>query len=56
MQTTGTALIAVQRCSLMRMWMPAQDSRSAHGLLYLGAVRDDWCEYQEPQLAAVIQP
>ena len=30
----------------MRMWMPAQGSRSAHTLLYLTAVRDDWREHQ----------
>ena len=39
MQTTGAALLAVNRCSPARVWMPAQDSRSAHGLLYLAAVR-----------------
>jgi len=41
MQTSGTALLAVERCSLVRVWMAAQDSRSAHGLLYFAAVRDD---------------
>ena len=35
MQTTGTALLALKRCSLMRVRMRAQDRRSAHGLLYL---------------------
>ena len=40
-QTSGTALLAVERCSLVRVWMAAQDSRSAHGLLYFAAVRDD---------------
>ena len=34
MQNTGAILLAAQRCSLVRMWTPAQDSRSAHGLLY----------------------
>jgi hypothetical protein len=41
MQTSGTALLAVERCSLVRVWMAAQDSRSAHGLLYFAAVRED---------------
>jgi hypothetical protein len=41
MQTSGTALLAVERCSLVRVWMAVQDSRSAHGLLYFAAVRDD---------------
>ena len=40
MQNTGAILLAAQRCSLVRMWTPAQDSRSAHGLLYLAAVQD----------------
>ena len=35
MQTTGAALLAIKQCSLVRVWMPAQDGRSAHGLLYL---------------------
>ena len=39
MQTTGATLLAAKRCSLARALMPAQDSRSAHGLLYLAAVR-----------------
>ena len=34
MQTTGAALVAAKRCSLACVLMPAQDSRSAHGLLY----------------------
>ena len=34
MQTSGAALLAVERCSLVRMWLAAQDSRNAHGLLY----------------------
>ena len=34
-RTNGAILIAIQRRSLVRMWTPAQDSRSAHGLLYL---------------------
>ena len=37
MQTTGAALLAVEWCSLARVRMAAQDSRSAHGLLYLAA-------------------
>jgi hypothetical protein len=35
----GTALLAVERCSLARVCMAAQDSRSAHGLLYFAAVQ-----------------
>jgi hypothetical protein len=35
MQTTGAVLLAVKRCSLTRVLMPAQDSRSTHRLLYL---------------------
>src|SRR5689334_19281430 len=46
MQTTGAALIAVERRSLACMWMPAQGSRSTHALLYLAAVRDDWREHR----------
>jgi hypothetical protein len=45
-QTIGTTLIAVKRCSLVHIWMPAQGSRSAHGLLYLAAIRD-WREHQD---------
>jgi hypothetical protein len=41
MQTSGMALLAVERCSPVRVWTAAQDSRSAHGLLYFAAVRDD---------------
>lgn len=37
---------ADEGCSLVRRWMPAHGSRSAHTLLYLAAVRDDWCEHQ----------
>jgi hypothetical protein len=37
----GAALLAVERCSLVRVWMAAQDSRSAHALLYFAAVQDD---------------
>jgi hypothetical protein len=33
MQTTGTALLAAEWCSIMRLWTSVQDSRSAHGLL-----------------------
>ena len=34
MQTTGAALLAVEQRSLLCMWLPAQDGRSAHRLLY----------------------
>jgi hypothetical protein len=46
MQTTGSALIAVRLCSPVRMWMFAQGSDCAHGLLYLAAVRDNWREHK----------
>src|SRR5215469_9444489 len=41
MQTSGAALVAVRPRSVVRVWMLAQGSRSAHGLLYVAAVRDD---------------
>ncbi len=41
MQTTGTALLTINRCSIARVWTPAHDGRSAHGLLYPAAVRGD---------------
>ena len=41
MQSTGAVLLAVQQCGLPCMWLLTQDSRSAHGLLYLAAVWDD---------------
>jgi hypothetical protein len=40
MRTTGTSLLAVKRRSPVHMPIRAQDSRSAHGLLWLAAVRD----------------
>jgi hypothetical protein len=49
MQTVGTALLAVNRCSPARVWATFQDSRSAHGLLYLAAVRDDRREQEHCQ-------
>jgi len=49
MQTTGAVLLAAKRCSLARVPMPAQDSRSAHGLLYLAAVSADWREQEHRQ-------
>ena len=49
MQTTGAGLLAAKRCSLARVPMPAQDSRSAHRLLYLTAVRDDRREQEHRQ-------
>jgi len=39
MQTTGTTLLVAELRSLARVQMAAQDSRSAHGLLYLAAVQ-----------------
>ena len=50
MQTSGTSLLAVDRCSLAHVWTFAQDSRSAYGLLYLAAVRDDWCQQEHRQV------
>src|SRR5690242_20726057 len=47
MQTSGVAPLAVERRSSMRMRRHAQDGRSARGLLYPTAVRDDFCQ-QEP--------
>jgi hypothetical protein len=41
MQTTGVSLLAVSRCSPQHVRTPTYDSRSAHGLLYLAAVRND---------------
>lgn len=41
MQTVGAAQLVVRRCSPACMWVAAQDSRSAHGLLYVAAVRHD---------------
>jgi hypothetical protein len=39
MQTMGTILVTIERCSLVRVSMPAQGGRGAHRLLYLAAVR-----------------
>jgi len=44
MQTTGATLLTVRQCSLACMWMLAQGSRSAYGLLYFTAVRGDMRE------------
>ena len=49
MQTTGAVLLAAKRCSPMRVRTPAQDSRSAHGLLYLAAVRANQREQEHRQ-------
>ena len=46
MRTMGENLIAVERCSLARMWVSAQGGRSAHALLYLAAVLTN-CRKQE---------
>jgi hypothetical protein len=43
MQTTGAALVAVRRCSSVRVRMLVQGSCSAYGLLYLAAVRGGVC-------------
>jgi hypothetical protein len=39
MQTTGAALLMINQRRLIRVGLPARDSRSAHRLLYLTAVR-----------------
>ena len=49
MQNMGVALFAVERRSPMGVRMPAQDSRSAHGLLYPAAVRADRREQEHCQ-------
>jgi hypothetical protein len=41
MQTMGASLLTVSWCSPPHVRTPVQDSRSAHGLLYLAAVRND---------------
>ena len=41
MQTMGTILVVIKRCSPVCVLMPVQGGRNAHGLLYLTAVRDD---------------
>ena len=62
MQNTGAILLAVQRCSLARTWMLACGSCSAHGLLYLAAVRRRTCQKDRsqvdggPQLLALRRP
>jgi hypothetical protein len=44
MQTIGATLLATKRRSLVRVPMAVHDGHSAHGLLYLPAVRNDQCE------------
>jgi hypothetical protein len=56
MQTTGTTLLAAERCSLARVRMPAQDSRSVRGLLYLAAVSDEWREQEHRQGIIDVDP
>ena len=41
MQTSGATLLATKRRCLVRVLMAVHDGRSAYGLLYLIAVRDD---------------
>ena len=52
MQTVGTVLLAVKRCSIARVRMPARDGRSAHRLLYLAAVRGGIC----PPMSKALRP
>jgi hypothetical protein len=40
-RTTGARLLVFNPCSSPCVQMAAKDSRSAHGLLYLAAVRAD---------------
>src|SRR5215472_17824854 len=56
MQTTGACLFASSRCSSPRVQTPAQDSRSAHGLLYPAAVRDDQRQHEHCQGGVDISP
>jgi hypothetical protein len=49
MQTTGAAQLATKRRSQACVLMPAQDGRSAHGLLYLTAVSDNSCQQEDCQ-------
>ena len=49
MQTIGAALLAAERRSIVRLWTRGQDSRGAHGLLYLTAVSDDRREQEHCQ-------
>ena len=56
MRTTGTALLTVQRCSLVRVLMPARDCRRAHALLYLAAVRPGRREQERRQGTIDIDP
>src|SRR6266851_5850901 len=49
MQTTGAFLLAFNRCSSPRVRTLAQDSRSAHRLLYLAAVRANRPEQERCQ-------
>lgn len=39
MRTMGTILVVIKLCSPVRVLMPVQGGRNAHGLLYLTAVR-----------------
>ena len=50
MQTTGAALLMINQRRLIRVELPAQDSRSAHGLLYLTAVRRHTCHTDRSQV------
>ena len=56
MQTTGACLFAFNRCGSQRVQTPAQDSRSAHGLLYPAAVRDDQRQHEHCQDGVDISP
>jgi hypothetical protein len=56
MQTTGAALLAAERRSIVRLRVPVQDGRSAHGLLYLAAVQDDQRQQEHCQPRLDVEP
>ena|SRR6185437_1971778 len=62
MQTTGTSLVAVGLCSLVRMWTSAHGSRSVYMLLYFTAVQrrectsSVWCSRSQAGNAGAMEP
>ena len=56
MQTTGACLFAFNQCSSRRVQMHAEDSRSAHGLLYPAAVQHDGREQEHRQVPVDTNP
>ena len=55
-RTVGTALSGVRLCSLTRLGPPAQDGRSALGLLYPTAVQHESCQSEHRQDRLGINP